>query len=376
MIAIDATPLQSEHRFRGVGTYTRQLVEHLAAKIPDQVTFIATKNGMDLLPDAVRQHALTGWRGHRPAQVYWLYNEVFLRQMLRSIKPTLFHATDFNGTVRLPRIPTVATLHDLTNIRTAAATSGLSTRLSDWRWQVYYQRKLPHVDHLIAVSQFVKNDAVSLLNLDPDRISVVPHGIDPSIFYPARGQGKFAHRPPYILFVGSRDPNKNLEGVLQAFALVAEQTPEIRLAIAGRWNSDDIRWLKQRVAQDSRLASRVEHLGFVANEDMASLYSNAEVFLFLSLAEGFGFPVIEAMACGTPVVASNRGAIPEIAGDAALLVDPSEHPSMAKAIMTVLAASEVKTEYGNLGVTRAKLYQWETVADQTLAIYETIRAHN
>ncbi len=374
MIAIDATPLQSEHRFRGVGAYTRHLLEHLVAKIPDELAFIATKNGIDLLPETVRQRARAGWRGHRPAQVYWLYNELFLRRMLRSLKPSVFHATDFNGTIRLPGIPTVATLYDFTNLKLAVHSSDLSTRMSNWRWLVYYQRKLPKVDRLIAISEYVKNDAVTLLNLDPARISVIPLGIDSSKFYPARGQGKFAGRPPYVLYVGSRDPNKNLEGVLRAFSMVVEQIPELHLAVAGRWNPDDTQWLQRHAEEDRLLRSHVDHLGFVADEDMASLYSNAEIFLFPSLAEGFGFPVVEAMACGTPVVASNRDAIPEVAGNAAILVDPLDNRAMADTLMDILVSAEKKAHHHNLGLTRANSYRWKSVAEQTVTVYKNVQS--
>ncbi len=374
MIAIDATPLQSEHRFRGVGAYTRHLIEHLIAKIPDELAFIATKNGIDSLPDTVRQRARVGWRSHRPAQVYWLYNELFLRHMLRSLKPSIFHATDFNGTLRLPDIPTVATLYDLTNLKVAVQGTDLSTRMSNWRWAVYYQQKLPKIDRLIAISEYVKHEAVSLLDLDPARISVIPLGIESSKFYPAPGQGRFAGRPPYVLYVGSRDPNKNLDGVLKAFSMVVDQIPEIHLAVAGRWNPEDTHWLQRHIEENSLLRSRVDHLGFVADEDMASLYSNAEVFLFPSLAEGFGFPVLEAMACGTPVVASNRDAIPEVAGNAATLIDPLDCASMASALIDILLETQKKTEYRELGLGRVQLYGWDSVARQTISVYRTAQS--
>jgi len=372
MIAIDATPLQSEHRFRGVGAYTRQLCEQLLAKIPDEVRFLATKNGLDLLAPGIQAKSTIGSRGHRPAQLYWVYNELYLRQMLGKLKPSLFHATDFNGTLRLPGIPTVATLHDLTNVDTALTHSSLSSRLSNWRWNVYYQKKLPRVDHIIAVSEHVKHDAMQKLAIASDRISVIPHGVDTTQFYPSRGTGLFAGRAPYVLYVGSRDPNKNLESVLAAFGLVAPEIPEIRLAIAGRWNPSDQVWLQQRVASDPSLQGRVDHVGFVSDADMASLYSNAEVFVFPSLAEGFGFPVIEAMACNTPVVASNRPPIPEVAGDAAVLIDPENAPSLATEVIRLLHDSHHAKDLVSRGSYQVEKYRWEKVSDQTIQVYRTV----
>lgn len=372
MIAIDATPLQSEHRFRGVGAYTRQLCEQLLTKIPDEVRFLATKNGLDSLSPTIQAKSTVGSRGHRPAQLYWVYNELYLRQMLGKLKPSLFHATDFNGTLRLPGIPTVATLYDLTNVQPSGSDSSLSTRLSNWRWDIYYHKKLPQVDHLIAISQYVKDDAVATLGIAADHISVIPLGIDTAQFYPARGTGLFAGRAPYVLYVGSRDPNKNLESVLAAFGLVATEIADVRLAIAGRWNPSDEAWLQQRIDSDPSLHGRVDHLGFVSDADMASLYSNAEVFIFPSLAEGFGFPVLEAMACNTPVVASNRPPIPEVAGDSALLIDPLDPQAIATAILSILNSTARRNDLIQRGQTRARLYDWEKVAEDTIAVYRTL----
>jgi len=372
MIAIDATPLQSEHRFRGVGAYTRQLCQHLLTMIPDEIQFLATKNGIDLLSPQIRARSTIGSRGHRPAQLYWVYNELYLRQMLGKIKPSLFHATDFNGTLRLPGIPTVATLYDLTNVRPNNVDTSISSRLSNWRWSVYYQKKLPRVDHLIAISQHVKNDAVATLGIAAEKISVIPLGIDTTQFYPSRGSGLFAGRAPYVLYVGSRDPNKNLERVLSAFGLVASEIDEIRLAIAGRWNSDDQNWLRQRLDSDSALTGRVDYLGFVADADMASLYSNAEVFLFPSLAEGFGFPVLEAMACHIPVIASNRPPIPEVATDAAVLIDPLNPSDMASEISKILQNSRLAENLRSRGAVQVRKYRWERVANETLHVYHAL----
>lgn len=372
MIAIDATPLQSEHRFRGVGAYTRQLCEQLLTKIPDEVRFLATKNGLDSLSPTIQAKSTVGSRGHRPAQLYWVYNELYLRQMLGKLKPSLFHATDFNGTLRLPGIPTVATLYDLTNVQPIGSDSSLSTRLSNWRWDVYYHKKLPQVDHLIAISQYVKDDAVATLGIASDHISVIPLGIDTAQFYPSRGTGLFAGRAPYVLYVGSRDPNKNLESVLAAFGLVATEIADVRLAIAGRWNPSDEAWLQQRIDSDPSLHGRVDYLGFVSDADMASLYSNAEVFIFPSLAEGFGFPVLEAMACNTPVVASNRPPIPQVAGDSALLIDPLDPQAIATAILSILNSTARRNDLIQRGQTRARLYHWEKVAEDTIAVYRTL----
>jgi len=218
----------------------------------------------------------------------------------------------------------------------------------------------------------VKDDAVATLGIAADHISVIPLGIDTAQFYPSRGAGLFAGRAPYVLYVGSRDPNKNLESVLAAFALIATEIKEVRLAIAGRWNPADEAWLKQRIDSDPSLHGRVDHLGFVSDADMASLYSNAEVFVFPSLAEGFGFPVLEAMACNTPVVASNRPPIPEVAGDAAILVDPLDPQAIATAMLSIIPSRDRRDQLIALGQAQSRLYHWEQVAEATIAVYRSL----
>lgn len=372
MIAFDATPLQSEHRFRGVGTYTLELGLRLAERYPDRVSFIGTRPDHHLLPISIRERAVLGRRGHRPAQVYWLYNEWFLPRMIRRIRPTLFHATDFNGTVRVPGIPTIATLYDLTGIDRASGPRRLSDRLSAWRWEVYYRRKLPKADHWIAISAQAREDAMRVLALPPERISVIPLGIDLTRYGPVRHTGRFANSPPYVLYVGSRDPHKNVAGALDAFALVAPMLPDLRLYLAGRWNPADLAWLQATTNARPELRGRVEHIGFVADDDMASLYGNAEVFLFPSFAEGFGLPILEAMACHTPVVASNRGSLPEVAGDAAILRSPDDVEGLSAAMVRVLEDTSLRRALIQRGAERVREFSWDRVLETTVRVYRTI----
>lgn len=372
MIAFDATPLQSEHRFRGVGTYTMELALRLAERYPDQVCFIGTRPDQHLLPTLVRDRAILGRRFHRPAQVYWLYNEWFLPRMIRRVKPSLFHATDFNGTVRVPGIPTIATLYDLTGLVRAPGPMSLSERLSAWRWQVYYHDKIPRADHLIAISSQVRDDAMNVLGLPPERISVIPLGIDLNRYAPIRNTGRFAASPPYVLYVGSRDPHKNVTGALDTFATVTRTIPHLRLYLAGRWNPADLAWLQETTNARRELRGRVEHVGFVADDDMPSLYANAEVFLFPSFAEGFGLPILEAMACHTPVVASNRGSLPEVAGNAALLRDPDDVHGLAEAVTLVIQDKALREDLIQRGAARVLEFSWDRVLEKTVEVYRML----
>ncbi len=369
-ILVDVTPLQSEHRFRGVGLYTRQLVAGLIARMPE-VQFAASRWGREQLPELIVPHTVWGYRGHRPAQVYWMYNEWFLREIIARTRPRLFHATDFNGTIRPAKIPTVATLYDLTALKQGLKHHGLSQRLSDLRWTVYYRHKLPRVDHLIAISHGVKIDAVNLLGIPPEQITVIPLGVDVQSLRPAVGAGPYNDHPPYFLFVGGADPNKNLPRILQAFSHITDRYPEIFFYFAGNWRTPDIQWLA-RSTTDIGISARVRHLGFVPQDDLASLYANAISFVFPSLEEGFGLPVLEAMACGCPVITSNRSVLAEVAGSAARLVDPENVDALVQALEDMLSSAITRQGYSAKGLQRVKEFTWDKMVERTIAVYQDV----
>lgn len=367
MILFDATPLQSEHRFRGVGTYTRHLSQSLLKLIPDTLQFLVASRPQDVLPIPVRKRATALYRPHTPAQVYWLYNEGFLRYALGKIRPQLFHATDFNGLIRTVNVPTVATLYDLMPLKDPKPVTSLSDRMSDLRWRVYFRHKLMKADHIIAISQAVRNDAITMLDIPPETVTTIPLGVEVERFAPPDLLAPASH-PPYFLFTGSRSPNKNLTRVLDAFCPLAAEYPELHFYLSGPWKPDDQRWLEgyqRRLARPHQL----QHLGFVPDERLPALYQHAVAVVFPSLDEGFGLPILEAMASGTPVLTSNQGPIVEIALGAALCVDPLDTNSIFNGMHALAADASLRATLTRQGLQRAQLYDWDRVAQQTLAVY-------
>jgi glycosyltransferase involved in cell wall biosynthesis len=368
MILVDATPLQSEHRLRGVGSYLRHLItaiESLNNKVHYLVSSIDEDQAKDLLPKE-RTHVI--WRLHKPAQVYWMYNELSLRLALSLHKPTSFLAPDFNGLIVNPYGKTTAILHDLTALKLnePAPITNPSAYLSDLRWRVYV-RKLRAAKQIIAISNAAKNDAVKMLGLSESSIHVVYHGVDHMHYNDSVGKGKFSGEPTYFLHLGGLNSNKNQTRILEAFAKLARDFQTINLYFAGPWNTDNLAWLERQRAE-LNLGERVRHLGYVAYKDLPSLYGNALAFLFPSLEEGFGMPVLEAMASGAPVITSNCSSLPEVAGDAALLVDPYATDSILSAMKRLLESSEEQTRLRNLGFQHAARFTWGATAQQTLAI--------
>ncbi len=376
MIIVDATPLQSEHKVRGVGSYTRHLCNELAkADAANEVRFVLERTGQQDLPMSLRSHSVSVWRPHKPAQVYWMYNEFMLRQALASSRPSLFHATDFNGVITSPLYKTVATLHDLTGLVPSDTGLSPSLALSNLRWYVYYHHKILRADHLIAVSQFVKDDVVAKLEYPDDKVTVIPHGVDTQLYQPARGQGRFAAQNPYIAYVGSAEEHKNVKRLWAAFANVASEHPNLSLLMCGRWQKEQLDWLEAE-SRATGLLAKVKHLGFLSSEDQVSLLANASAFVFPSLSEGFGLPVLEAMACGTPVITSNCSVLPEVAGDAALLVDPQSVEEIAAGIRRLLTDNAYAEELIRRGYRRAQDFSWKQTAAKTMEVYQQVLAED
>ena len=230
-------------------------------------------------------------------------------------------------------------------------------------------------DAVITVSNFTKGEIIELLNVPADKIKVIYNGIA-SCFYPVQDRlkiedikSKYGIKSPYLIFVGNIEPKKNIETLILACAELRKSTTyKYPLVVVGKkaWHFETV-WevVKQLHGEEDTIFTDV-----VDGNDLPLLYSGAELFIFPSLFEGFGIPVIEAMACGTPVVASNRTSIPEISGDAALLYDPLNVDEMRGAMYNVLSNPSLRGQLVEKGFERAKYFSWEKTARETLKLYQ------
>lgn len=218
-------------------------------------------------------------------------------------------------------------------------------------------------------SHATANDLIRFYRVAPERIAVIPHGVDAQ-FFPRSPQEcaavrhRYGLQRPFLLHVGTLQPRKNLVRLVQAFELLARHDSELELVLVGKrgWLADPI----ERAITESPFRERIHWLGHVDDRDLPALYSAAEVFVFPSLYEGFGLPVLEAMACGTPVVASQRGALNEIAGPA-LVCDPLDPANIAEAI-SAARQPDLRISLSVAGRTHAAQFSWERTAEETLAV--------
>lgn len=227
---------------------------------------------------------------------------------------------------------------------------------------------------VITHAEIGRRDIARLVGADPTKISVIPHGVDPWL-RPADDAERAAVRSryelprPYVFFLGGLNPLKNVGNLLRAMAILGEKHDDLELVLAGfrRWRFEE----DLRLIEELGLSSRVRQIGYVPDEDLAALYSAAECFALPSWYEGFGIPILEAMACGCPVVTSTRGACPEVAGGAGLTVEPDDPEAVADAIDRLLTDPSRRRACIEAGLRRASGFTWERTGER---IREVIRS--
>ncbi len=243
------------------------------------------------------------------------------------------------------------------------------------RWSTRYNARA--ASRVLADSEATRQDLIRHYRIPPERIDVVYPGRNESLA-PVTDPDALAHvrvryglSEAYLLYVGTLHPRKNLVRLVQAFGLVASsQSPDLQLVLAGQkgWLYDEILAQVQRLG----LADRVVLTGYVPDADLPALLSGALAFVFPSLYEGFGFPVLEAMACGTPAICSDVSSLPEVAGDAALLVDPLDTQALAETIGRILADENLRHELVQRGFRQLRRFSWRSCAEKTLGILEGV----
>jgi len=227
---------------------------------------------------------------------------------------------------------------------------------------------------IITVSEATKHDLVHYLGIPEEKITVVYEGIDHQLFQPT---SRRLVDYPYLLFVGSEHPTKNFPGLLKAFSLLKSKgrfkdLKLVKVGRAGGARGPLFRRQTLKVVMELRLSDEVVFTGYVAREDLPAYYSGAECLILPSFYEGFGFPPLEAMACGCPVIVSNVASLPEVSGEAAIKVDPNNADSLASALELVLTDEHLKREMVSKGFERAKQFSWERAARETLGIYREV----
>lgn len=352
-VAVDATAIPSQRL--GVGVYVTELLRHVGRSADLQV-FVkadAADELSALLPDATLHPVRVT---NRPARIAWTHAVLPLR--VRKLAPDVFWGPHYELPSRL-RCPAVVTFHDPTFFTLPEAHE---------RAKVAYFRRvsraaISRAARVIAVSEYARRGAIEHAGADPARVDVIHEGIDPQRFRPSSDQGP---TEPFVFFVGALAPHKNIEGLIAAFDAI--EGPH-RLAIAGAraWGTSSV---EAAVAAAAK-RDRIDLLGYISDDEKIRRFQLCDVFVFPSLAEGFGVPVLEAMACGAPVVTTTGSAPEEFAAGVAELVAPGDVGALAEALSRVLTDLRRAAEMRRAGPERAGRFTWARAADATL---ETWRA--
>jgi glycosyltransferase involved in cell wall biosynthesis len=343
LVVIDADVLGRQRT--GDETYVSGLLHELAGT--EDFRLAAVTRRPDLVPAGIEPLEL-------PARSQVVRMTVRLPRLLRSLRPALGH---FQHALPLAcPCPAVVTVHDLSFERDPSV-MGVRERLT---FRAAVPRAARRAARVIAVSEVTKRDLVELYHLPEEKIVVVPNGVDPSF----RADGP---RPAgdYALVVGALQPRKDPEAAIEALALLGNG--DLRLVFAGPDRGG--RAEAERAAERAGLRGRVDFRGYVPQEELAELYRGAACLVFPSRYEGFGLPALEAMASGTPVVATNAGALPEVTGDAAILVAEQDPVALAGGVERAIADRD---RLVRAGLERARLYSRQETARRTLAVYREL----
>ncbi|MBU0707436.1 glycosyltransferase family 4 protein [Patescibacteria group bacterium] len=252
-----------------------------------------------------------------------------------------------------------------------------SNELDYHRWSMRYALK--NAAKIIVPSKFTKDEIVNIFKVEPKKIKVIMHGVDIERYYPIEDRGetkkvlhKYMISDPFVLYIGRLEEKKNTQGLVSAFALMKKkyQLPH-KLVLVGSpgFGFDKVR----NEILNSGLSREIIMTGYVDGQDIVYLVNGADVFVLPSYYEGFGLPVIEAMACGTPVITSLRASLPEVAGNAAILVNPSDYDELSEAMNNVISNQKLRQRMVSLGYERIKMFNWANCATETLKeIKETV----
>ena len=270
---------------------------------------------------------------------------------------------------RMP-CPTITTIHDV-SFKRFPEFFRLKDRLI-LNWAV--RRASKKAARIIVPSEHTKNELVQLYRMDPDKIAITYEGVDAQ-FRPmdrnvtrALVGGKYGIRTPFVLTLGVIQPRKNLGRLLEGFAMLkGNLESEHKLVIVGKhgWKEADF---GRRIAELG-LGEEVVLTGYVPHGDLPALYSAADVFVYPSVYEGFGLPPLEAMACGTPVITGDCSSMPEVVGEAGLMVDPYDPNAFAEAMARILASESLRAEMSRRGIAQSKKFSWDKMAQETMEVY-------
>lgn len=367
-IGIDARFLNES----GVGRYLRNLINNL--KIIDrknQYYILLLQKDYDKFQESQSfKKVLADFRWYGFAEQFKLPN------LLKQLNISLVHFPHFN----VPIFYTgkfVVTIHDLIHqhhqMNTATTLNQFTFKIKQLGYRRTFKAATVKSEKILVPSKSVQDLLIKEWRVDKKKIVVTTEAVDDNILKIAdkisnsdsdKLLNKFRIRQPYLFYVGNAHPHKNVEGLIRVFRQLRKRHKNLSLVLSG---NDHYFW--QRLRQENQDAGII-YTGFVTDDELVALYKRAEIFVLPSFEEGFGIPVLEAMSCSCPVVASNAGSLPEVGGEAALYFDPGDQGDMGEKIDAVLKSEKIRKELVEKGLKRYKQFSWKDLAEKTLEVYQ------
>lgn len=365
-VLLNARPLNTV--FTGVARYVRTLYENIIGLEIARISYFCNGRVSEEMPrqssDAMSRHFPVWIRD--VARVFRVVAENrLLSKYLQGNRFDIYHETGLFPLTTTADVPTVFTIYDLSLITHPECHPPDRVRHFDR----YFYKRLSSVEHIITISEFIRGQIISMLGVPPEKVTSIPLAGSP-VFYP-RDPGEIqryntAQGIPerYVLTVGTREPRKNLIGLVRAYSGIDTDIPLLCVGWAG-WMNEDLPVEIERL----RLKGRVKLLGHVSDENLSLLYSGALFSVYPSLYEGFGLPILESMACECPVLCSDCSSMPEVAGGAAHLVDPTNEQDIARGLEEMIGDETLRQTCIDRGKVRAREFSWEQTARCTVDVF-------
>lgn len=388
-IAFDVRPLQTGSAYRGVGVYVRELLYHLSKIDKTNQYFLIFRDNLKRpdfkLEEGFKRQFLPvktnplGWD-----RLNVIYDYFFLKKQIGKVNPDVIHFTnplELNMHYNMGGLNgrSIVTFHDLTPYLFKTMIFRGNSKLL---WPIYRHLLffVKNVKHIISVSRNTRDDLIKFLDVPPEKITVIHHGPPEVKCSDDRQESEDIDdswaveeitQKNYILYVGAASPQKNVDMLIEMLTYLLDnfKSLDVDLLITGSIHPRDKRRL-DAIAQNYGVGDRVKYTGFLKGRKLGEVYANASCVAFPSLYEGFGFPALEAMQAGVPLIASDASSIPEVVGEAGILVEPVNAEKFASAVSKVLTDPDLAKDLVERGKQRLKKFSWKKTAQETLRLYQ------
>lgn len=372
-IGIDIRPLMSPTR-SGVGEYTYELLNAIFTTDKTNQYFLFYNSAKDVSENIPKWSQDNIHYEHKnwPNKLFNACTKLFNLPKIDKNNLDYFFSTNFNFTALSKKTKYITTVHDL-SFEFFPQFYSLKQRL--WHWAINPKKQCEKANTILTPSENTKRDLINIYKIPAEKIKVIYPGTNCHSEQSEESlsteklqlQQKYNLPTKFILFLGTIEPRKNIVGLMEAFEQSYSLLPApYSLIIAGHkgWNDKKI----YQKFQSSPYKDKIKFIGSIDTKDKSFLYSLASLFIYPSFYEGFGFPVVESMACGVPVITSNRSSLPEVAGHSAYLVNPNRPSELAGAIIEILKNEKLREHFKTLGLEQAKKFSWEKAAKEFLEV--------